>query len=86
MSALLNPKNMIFYLSLFTALVSVETGFVTRCLYAVWMMSVVFLWDCLVVLTICQQKLKIWLGGSIYYIEKISGVALACFGIMLPFT
>ena len=86
MSALLNPKNMIFYLSLFTALVSVETGFATRCLYAVWMMVVVFLWDCLVVLTICQQKVKRWLGGSIYYIEKISGVALACFGVMLPFT
>ena len=86
MSAILNPKNMIFYLSLFTALVSVETEFITRCLYAVWMMSVVFVWDCLVVLTIGRQRVKRWLGHSIFYIEKLSGCALACFGILLPFT
>ena len=86
MSAILNPKNMIFYLSLFTALVSVETEFITHCLYAVWMMSVVFVWDCLVVLTIGRQRVKRWLGHSIFYIEKLSGCALACFGILLPFT
>ena len=86
MSAILNPKNMIFYLSLFTVLVSVETEFVTRCLYAGWMMSVVFVWDCLVVLTICRKRVKIWLGHSIFYLEKLSGGALACFGILLPFT
>lgn len=85
-SAVLNPKNMIFYLSLFTALVSVETGFFTRCLYALWMMSIVLVWDCLVVIAICRQRFKRWLGESIYYIEKLSGCALACFGIMLPFT
>ena len=86
LSAVLNPKNMIFYLSLFTVLVSVETEFVTRCLYALWMMSVVFVWDCLVVLTICRKRVKRWLGRSIFYIEKLSGCALAFFGILLPFT
>ena len=86
MSAILNPKNMIFYLSLFTALVSAETGFLTRCLYALWMMSVVFVWDCLVVLTIGRKRVKRWLGHSIFYLEKLSGGALACFGILLPFT
>jgi threonine/homoserine/homoserine lactone efflux protein len=86
MSAIFNPKNMIFYLSLFTALVSAETEFVTRCLYALWMMSIVFVWDCLVVMTIGRQRVKRWLGRSIFYIEKLSGCALACFGIPLPFT
>ena len=86
MSAILNPKNMIFYLSLFTALVSAETDFSTRCFYALWMMSVVYVWDCLVVLTIGRERVKRWLGDSIFYLEKLSGGVLACFGIMLPFT
>ena len=86
LSAILNPKNMIFYLSLFTAMVSVDTSFMTRCLYALWMMSVVFVWDCFVVMTIGRDRIKKWLGQSIYFIEKLSGVALAGFGVLLPFT
>ena len=85
-SAVLNPKNMIFYLSLFTAMVSAETSFSLRCLYAVWMMGVVFVWDCLVVLVIGRDRVKKKLGDSIFYIEKVSGAALACFGLFLPFT
>jgi threonine/homoserine/homoserine lactone efflux protein len=85
MSAILNPKNAIFYLSLFTVMVSDQTGFLTRCLYALWMMSAVFLWDCGLVIAIGQERVKRRLGRSIYYIEKVSGVALALFGIFLPF-
>lgn len=85
MSAILNPKNVIFYLSLFTVMVSGETGFFTRCLYGLWMMSIVFLWDCFVVITIGRDKVRRWLGHSICYIEKISGAVLALFGIFLPF-
>lgn len=84
-SAILNPKNVIFYLSLFTVMVSVETGLFTRCFYALWMMSVVFVWDCCLVTAIGRNQVKTWLGNSLYYIEKVSGVALACFGIFLPF-
>lgn len=85
MSAVLNPKNIIFYFSLFTVMVSSETKFSTRCIYALWMMSIVFLWDCFVALTISREKVKKWLGNCIFYIEKISGTALAFFGIFLPF-
>ena len=85
MSAILNPKNVIFYLSLFTVMVSDQTGFFTRCMYALWMISVVFFWDCFVVLAIGRESVKKWLGRSIYCIEKVSGVALALFGIFLPF-
>ena len=85
MSALLNPKNAIFYLSLFTVIVSDQTVVFTRCLYALWMVSIVFFWDCCVVMAIGRDVVKRWLGSSIYFIEKISGAALAMFGIFLPF-
>ena len=85
MSAILNPKNVIFYLSLFTVMVSDQTVFLTRCFYALWMVSIVFIWDCSVVMAIGMDGVKKWLGGSIYFIEKVSGAALVLFGVFLPF-
>lgn len=85
MSAILNPKNAIFYLSLFTVMVSDQTGFFTRCLYALWMMSMVFVWDCGIVIMIGRDKVKERLGHALFYIEKVSGTALAFFGCSLPF-
>lgn len=41
MSGILNPKNALFYLSLFTVMVSDQTSLETRFFYALWMMSVV---------------------------------------------
>lgn len=85
-SAILNPKNAIFYLSLFTVMVSETTGFTTRSLYAVWMVAIVFFWDCGVVLLIGRPAFRARLGHAIFYIEKLSGCALTCFGLILPFT
>jgi threonine/homoserine/homoserine lactone efflux protein len=45
MSAILNPKNAIFYLSLFTVMVSSETSLFVRGLYALWMTGIVLIWD-----------------------------------------
>jgi threonine/homoserine/homoserine lactone efflux protein len=86
MSGILNPKNVIFYLALFTVMVSDKTTFVTRCLYALWMISVVFIWDSGVVLVIGRDRVRDWLGRSVLFIEKISGVMLTLFGLLLPFT
>ncbi|MDJ0624249.1 MAG: LysE family transporter [Desulfocapsaceae bacterium] len=84
-SAILNPKNAIFYLSLFTVMVSEQTSFLVRCLYALWMMSIVFIWDCFVLIALGNRKLKNRLGGGVYYVEKISGAAISSFGLVLPF-
>jgi len=44
MSGLLSPKNAIFYLSLFTAMVSPQTSLGMRGLYGLWMASLVLFW------------------------------------------
>jgi len=85
-AGILNPKNAIFYLSLFTVMVSDQTGMPTRCLYALWMTAVVFCWDCGVVLVIGQERVKARLGRGVYLIEKIAGGMLTLFGLMLPFS
>lgn len=84
-AAILNPKNAIFYLSLFTVMVSAETGVATRCLYALWMTSLVLCWDCGVVLVFSREGVRARLGRGIYLVEKGAGVMLTLFGLLLPF-
>jgi len=83
LSGFLNPKNVIFYLSLFTVMVSVETTLFTKSWYALWMCSMVLLWDVLLALLVGRKSVKQHLGKWIYVIEKISGVVLATFGVLL---
>ena len=85
-AGILNPKNAIFYLSLFTVMVSEQTGVMTRCFYALWMTTVVFIWDCGVVLVIGQPAVKARFGHGVFLVEKLSGVILTFFGLILPFS
>lgn len=86
LSAILNPKNAIFYLSLFTVMVAPETDLAMRGLYAVWMTLVVFLWDAALVMTIGNRRVRDRLGRTIFWVEKVSGLMLTIFGIYLPFS
>lgn len=85
-SAIVNPKNAIFYLALFTVMVSPNTQVFTKALYALWMMVIVFVWDCSLVLVLGNGKVKKWFGRSVFYVEKVAGVMLTLFGVMLPFS
>ncbi len=86
MSGILNPKNMIFYLSLFTVMVSEQTPLITRFFYAIWMVSIVLIWDSAVVAVIGRECVKNWLGRGVFYVEKLSGAVLTTFGLTLFFT
>jgi len=86
LSGILNPKNAIFYLAIFSTMVSPETPLYIRSLYGIWMVLVVFLWDAMVAVVVGQKGVKDKLGGGIYYIEKMSGVILATFGVLLSFS
>ncbi|NQZ84025.1 MAG: LysE family translocator [Colwellia sp.] len=83
LSGFLNPKNIIFYLSLFTVMVSIDTTLFVRGLYALWMCLIVLLWDVFIVLIVGRQKIKQQLSQWIFTIEKISGIVLATFGVLL---
>lgn len=85
LSGILNPKNMLFYLSLFTVLVSNQTPFSTKCLYALWMVSIVFIWDALIAIFIGHSRIKKLFNSLIFYIEKFTGVALTFCGVSLIF-
>lgn len=85
MSGVLNPKNMIFYLSLFTVMVAADTGALQRSLYALWMVMVVLLWDSLLVIILSRRSVKKILGQGVFWVEKTAGLALVSFALVLPF-
>ncbi len=86
LSAILNPKNIIFYLALFTSLVSPKTPFAQRGLYGLWMMSVVLIWDRGLTVFIRRSRLTRLSPKWSTALEKMAGIALAGFGLLLPFT
>ena len=83
MSGILNPKNALFYLSLFTAMVSPQTSLSLRGFYAVWMVAVVLFWDMGVALIVGNGRVKRRLGAWVFRIEKASGLMLAVFGLLM---
>lgn len=85
MSGILNPKNALFYLSLFTVMVSPQTELNMRCLYGVWMVVMVLFWDMGVAMMLGNRRIKAKLGRWIFGIEKVSGMVLTLFGVLLIF-
>ncbi|WP_343585340.1 LysE family translocator [Herbaspirillum sp.] len=76
LSAILNPKNGIFYFGLFTLMVGVQTGAELKLLYGLWMFAAVFMWDAALVCAISQRRAMAWLAGSLPMIERGAGLLL----------
>lgn len=81
--AFLNPKNVVFYFSLFALIVSPQTPLHVRIFYGLWMSFAVLFWDVAVVYMIGAKRIKERLGLYLYSIEKIAGGVLIFFGLML---
>lgn len=68
-SSLLNPKNALFYLALMTSLLGPDVTLMQQAVSGVWMISIVLLWDLLLVTMIAlpavQRRLSTarWSGG-----------------------
>jgi threonine/homoserine/homoserine lactone efflux protein len=83
LSAFLNPKNILFYFSLFSVIVSVQTSLHVRVLYGLWMSFAVLAWDVFVVYLLGNKRVKNRLSFYIYHIEKVAGIVLISFGVSL---
>ncbi|UPU34772.1 LysE family translocator [Geomonas paludis] len=83
LSAILNPKNAVFYLSLFTVIVSRETPQVIQVGYGLWMVGAVFFWDLLIARLAGSEKVRYRLDRHAHWIEKGSGGALLLLGAVL---
>lgn len=76
-SAILNPKNFIFYFTMFSITIEKATPFSIQIIYALWMFFAVLVWDIFIVYLISLEKIKNVFNNYINIIEKVSALFLS---------
>lgn len=83
MSGILNPKNLLFYLSLFTVVLTNDVGLLFKIALGVWMTLVVFLWDAAIIFMLSTNKARSRFAKAAYYIDKLTGAILGMVGFTI---
>ncbi|MBB5320303.1 LysE family translocator [Marinobacter oulmenensis] len=83
MSGILNPKNLLFYLSLFTVVLTNDVGLLFKIALGVWMTLVVFLWDAAIIFMLSANKARSRFAKAAYYIDKLTGAILGIVGFTI---
>lgn len=76
LSAVLNPKNGLFYASLFAVLAGQSTPLATQAAYGVWMFGAVLLWDLAVAAAVRHPAVMRRFVRSVRTVERATGVVL----------
>lgn len=83
LSGIFNPKNLLFYLSLFTVVLTPEISFVFKLGLGIWMTVVVFAWDTAVIFLLSTRKVRAKFTQVAYYIDKVTGALLGVIGLTI---
>lgn len=86
MSGILNPKNPLFYLSLFTLVLNNDVSLNFKIFLGVWMTVIVFIWDTFIILVLSQYRVKSIFNRIAFYIDKLTGFLLGAFGLRLVYS
>lgn len=76
LSGVLNPKNALFYLTLFTVLASKDCTSTGRALAGIWMFAVVLCWDCLLSYWLTQSSNMAFLKSRQQLLHRSSALLL----------
>lgn len=76
LSAVLNPKNGLFYASLFAVLAGRSAPLATQAAYGVWMFGAVLLWDIAVAVAVRHPAVMGRFVRSLRTVERVTGVVL----------
>jgi RhtB (resistance to homoserine/threonine) family protein len=77
----LNPKATIFFLALFTQVISPSTPTALKMVYGLEMSVATFVWFAVVALFLTQKRVNSAFSGIRHYVEKAFGVILITLGI-----
>ncbi|MFV0575255.1 MAG: LysE family transporter [Vibrio sp.] len=83
MSGILNPKNLLFYLSLFTVVLTNDVSFGFKVALGIWMTTIVFLWDTAIIFLLSTNKVRNRFTKLAFYIDKITGAVLGIIGFTI---
>lgn len=73
LSAILNPKNSIFYFTMFSIALQSHTPLAIQSFYAIWMFLAVLAWDIFIVYLVNHENAKIFMDKYSNKVEKVSG-------------
>ena len=76
LSGILNPKNSLFYASLFTLVIPRGTPLWAQAAYGIWMFLAVLGWDLLVAATVGQPQVVQRFVRHVRGVERVTGVLL----------
>lgn len=83
LSGILNPKNLLFYLSLFTVVLTPEVNLTFKLLLGVWMTLIVFLWDVTIIYLLSANRVRNKFSKLAFYIDKFTGAILGLIGLTI---
>ena len=72
----LNPKATLFFLSLFTAIISVDTPFMVKAGYGIYLAFATGLWFCFLSYLLSTSKVAQLIGKKGYWLDRAMGVLL----------
>lgn len=79
----LNPKATLFFLSLFTAIISVETPFMVKLGYGFYLAGATAAWFCFLSYIVSSAKVANFIGAKGYWLDRAMGVLLIALAIKL---
>jgi threonine/homoserine/homoserine lactone efflux protein len=82
-SGIFNPKNPLFYVSLFTLVLNKDVGIGFKIALGAWMVAVVFLWDAAIIFVLSRQKVRSVFNGAAFYIDKVAALILGAIGFTM---
>ena len=82
----LNPKATLFFLSLFTTIVSGETPMAVQAIYGIWMSVMTGAWFVFLSLMLTQQKVRQFFAAFGHWIDRVLGAFLIILAILLLFS
>lgn len=83
LSGILNPKNPIFYLSLFSLVLTSNVSIWLKVGLGTWMTLIVFVWDAFIVIVLSKDKVKQVFSRWAFYVDKVAGTILGLVGLKL---
>ncbi len=86
MTNLLNPKATLFFLAIFTTVVSLETPLFVQSIYALWIIFTTIAWFSLVSIFFSQQKIRAKFVSHGHIFERIMGVVLLIFAVKIIYS
>ncbi|MGB5446309.1 MAG: LysE family translocator [Psychromonas sp.] len=83
MTNVLNPKATMFFLAIFTTVVSINTPLAVQSIYGIWLSLTTALWFLLVSIFFSQHRLRSKFIRHGYLFERVMGVVLLLFAARL---